>query len=55
MGARRKLNSAFFNGSLLIAVFIGILAGSWLVFGVALVVMLAINLHSGEIRPFKRP
>lgn len=54
MGARQKLNKAFFNGSLLVAAFVGILADSWLVFGLTLLVMLALSLHSGEIRTSKK-
>jgi hypothetical protein len=55
MGARRQLNRAFFNGSLLLAAAAGALTGSWLVFGLALAVLVAVlvagNLYLGEIRP----
>jgi hypothetical protein len=54
MGARRKLNEAFFTGSLLLAGAAGALAQSWAVFFVALVVLLLGNLYLGEIRPGKR-
>lgn len=54
MDARQKLNSAFFNGSLLLAGAVGMLTQSWLVFGVALTVLLAANLYAGDIRPTKR-
>lgn len=48
MGARQKLNRAFFNGSLLLA---GVVTESWLFFGLVLAVLLATNLYLGEIRP----
>jgi type IV secretory pathway TrbD component len=51
MGARTKLNRAFFNGSLLLAAAVGLVTNSWLVFGFVLVILLALNLLSGEIRP----
>lgn len=50
MGARQKLNRAFFNGSLLLAGLTGACTESWLVFGLALAVLLALNLWAGEIR-----
>ena len=54
MSARTKLNQAFFTGSLLLAGVAGWLAQSWLVFFLALVVLLAANFYDGEIRPRKR-
>jgi hypothetical protein len=48
--ARQKLNRAFFNGSLLLAGAVGALAGSWLVFGLALTALVGANLYAGEIR-----
>jgi hypothetical protein len=51
MGARHKLNRAFFNGSLVLAGAIGYWADSWLLFGLALLALLAWNLHEGDIRP----
>ena len=54
MGARQQLNRAFFNGSLLLAAAAGALTGSWLVFGLALAVLVAGNLYAGEIRPTRR-
>lgn len=53
MGARQKLNRAFFNGSLLLAGIVGVFTQSWLVFGLTLVALLALNLWMGEIRPSK--
>ena len=55
MNARSKLNHAFLNGSVLIAAAIGMLVGSWSVFIVVLVILLAGNVLRGEIRPPKRP
>ena len=54
MGARRKLNQAFFTGSVLLAGAAGALAQSWSVFFIALVVLLLSNLYLGEIRPGRR-
>ena len=53
MGARQKLNRAFFNGSLLLAGIVGVFTQSWLVFGLTLAALLALNLWMGEIRPSK--
>ena len=49
--ARKKLNIATFNGCLLVAVLFGLIAGSWAVFWVALVVTLVGGVYGGEIRP----
>lgn len=55
MNARQKLNRAALNGCLLVAGIIGALAGSWLVFGVALAVAAVLAFHAGDIRgPRKR-
>jgi hypothetical protein len=54
MGARHKLNSAYFMGSILLAGVMGGLTQSWAVFFVALVVLVACNLAAGEIRPNRR-
>jgi hypothetical protein len=51
MGARKKLNASYASGSVVIAAVAGCLAESWSVFFVGLVVLLAINLYLGEIRP----
>ncbi len=50
MGARQKLNTAYFNGCLIIAALVGLLAQSWTVFWLALIVSLGLCCHSGEIR-----
>jgi type IV secretory pathway TrbD component len=54
VGARQKLNSSYFCGSLLLASVIGLLLQSWLVLLFALVVFVAVNLNNGDIRPDKR-
>ena len=48
MGARTKLNTAAFNGALLIAAVVGVVFESWAIFLVTLVVLLAGSLHSGD-------
>jgi hypothetical protein len=54
MSSRRKLNAAFFNGSLIVAAVIGLLFQSWAVFVLILVVLVIGNLVAGEIRPDNR-
>jgi hypothetical protein len=54
MGARTKLNSAPFLGSLLSASLVGWLLESWLVAVVALIVGIAIAINNGDIRAGKR-
>jgi hypothetical protein len=53
MGAREKLNAAYLAGSLLTAAIAGALTGSFAVFIIAAVVLVALNVQSGEIRPGK--
>jgi hypothetical protein len=50
MGAKAKLNSAFFNGAVVIAGLVGWLAGSWLVFLIALAILLLGSVYAGNIR-----
>jgi hypothetical protein len=50
MGARQKLNAAFFNGCLLVAAVAGALTASWPVFLGALALAVVLGFHSGEIR-----
>ena len=54
MSARRKLNVAFFNGSLVAAVVVGLLFRSWTLFAITFAVLLIGNLLLGEIRPTRR-
>jgi hypothetical protein len=53
MGARQKLNSACFMGSLLLAIFVGWFFGSWWACLGSLVVLLVLSVYSGDIRPGK--
>ncbi len=54
MGARRKLNSAYFNGCLVVAGLLGWLTESWTAFLVALVVLVGTAWNCGDIRPGQR-
>ncbi len=54
MGAREKLNEAFVTGSIVMAAIAGWMTGSWLVFIIAAAIMLAMNVHDGDIRPSRR-
>jgi hypothetical protein len=49
--ARHKLNVAYINGCLLVSALFGLVAGSWVVFWVALAVTIGIGVCGGEIRP----
>ncbi len=49
MGARQKLNAAYFSGSLLLAAVAGWCAGSWWAFLLALAVLLALMLAGGAV------
>ena len=53
MNARRKLNGAYFTGSLLLAALAGGLSQSWVVFALALAVLVVLNLNAGDIRLHK--
>ena len=50
MGAKHKLNSAYFSGALGVAALIGAVTGSWGVFSLAAGVLVASSIHSGDIR-----
>ena len=54
MSARRKLNQAYFTGSLCLAGLAGWLMESWLIFLLALLLLLAGNLYAREIRTKRR-
>jgi hypothetical protein len=54
MGARQKLNSAYAAGSVALAGLTGFLAQSWVAFLVAGLILLVLNIASGDIRPRKR-
>ena len=51
MGARNKLNAAYTAGSVVVAGGVGLLTGSWMIFGVSLGIMLGLQLYDGSIRP----
>jgi type IV secretory pathway TrbD component len=50
MGARRKLNQAYFNGSLIIAGVLGLITQSWVIFSLVLISVLGLNVASRNIR-----
>ena len=54
MGARRRLNAGYLQGSALVAALFGLVCSSWLVFVAAFAVLVLGNLLAGDIRP-KRP
>ena len=51
MNARKKLNEANINGALVFAGIIAAIAESWTVFIVTLLILIALSVHSGGIRP----
>jgi len=51
MSARHKLNAAYAAGSLILAALIGGIAQSGIVFVIALVALLSLDLVAGNIRP----
>lgn len=51
MNARTKLNSSYIQGGIVAAAIIGWLTGSWVIFFLAAAVLIALSLHSGDIRP----
>ena len=53
MSARKKLNSAYVAGSLVLAGAVGLMTQSWTVFLVLLILLLIANLYEGNIRPKK--
>ena len=54
MSARKKLNVAFLNGSVIVAAVVGLLFGSWAAFALVLALLLVGSLLAGEIRLGKR-
>ncbi|MNC98016.1 hypothetical protein D3C83_158580 [compost metagenome] len=50
MNARNKLNTAYLAGSLVVAGAAGWLTGSWGMFGIALAVLITINVLRGNVR-----
>jgi len=51
MGARQRLNSLYFTGILIIAAVCGVAADSWGMFAGVTIVLAAILIHGGNIRP----
>lgn len=51
MGARSKLNTLFFQGALVVAGTAGLATGSWNVFFGTLVVLTAVLIITGDVRP----
>ena len=50
MTARKKLNVAFINGSVLLAGLIGYVCQSWIAFALALVLLLGMSIYAGDVR-----
>jgi hypothetical protein len=50
MGAKQKLNMANINGAVVMAALMGCATGSWFVFVLVLVVLLASAIGEGNIR-----
>ena len=51
MSARHKLNTAYFQGAVVIAGVVGLATGSWKIFFLGLVILVAGGLYGGDIRP----
>jgi hypothetical protein len=50
MTAKHKLNSAFVCGAFVFAGMLGGITGSWIVFFIALGILLATSFHDGSLR-----
>jgi hypothetical protein len=50
MGARQQLNQAHATGALILAAWVGAIFQSWWVFGIFLVLFLALGMWGGSIR-----
>jgi len=51
MGARTTLNGIYLSGALAISAILGLITESWVVFVIALAVLIGANVHAGRIRP----
>ena len=51
MGAAKKLNVSYMNGSLVLAAIVGLLFQSWTVFFVVAAILIVSDLYMGSIRP----
>lgn len=54
MGARTKLNRLHLGGDMVLAGIASIVASSWLVFFVALALLVGLDVHTGQIRGAKK-
>lgn len=54
MSARHKLNQAYVQGAMVIAGFVAASAQSWTLFMALSGILIALSLHSGDIRPRSR-
>ena len=54
MTARQKLNRLHLSGDIMLAAIAGMVAGSWWVFAVGVVVLVALDIHTGQVRTAKR-
>ena len=54
MAVREKLNTAYFLGSLALATVAGTLTGSWVVWLVALALLIGVSVHGRGIRVGRR-
>jgi hypothetical protein len=54
MNAREKLNVAHFAGAVIIAGIAASVIGSWIVFWIVLILLIAIQLDQGDIRAAKK-
>jgi hypothetical protein len=54
VGARQKLNIAYFHGCLIGAAVVGLILRSWPAFLVALALLVGLGTYGGDIRPAGR-
>jgi hypothetical protein len=50
MGARKKINHAFFNGCIFFAALLGLAFQSWVMFFCSLAVLVCLSIYEGSIR-----
>jgi membrane protein implicated in regulation of membrane protease activity len=51
MGTPTAFNGAYAGGALVVSAVLGLITGSWWVFGVSLVILLALSIQSKPVRP----
>jgi hypothetical protein len=54
MAARAKLNTFYAGWAVFLAGFVGLVVNSWVAFGVALAVVVVLQVEAGHIRPVAR-